>query len=75
MEKAANNGDEDAPALIEKFSKAIIAEKTVHTGDAQAQAVLAEVYMFMGNSLDQADAVPFLKQFHNPFVLSIRRNK
>ena len=55
MEKAANNGDEDAPALIEKFNKAIIAEKTVHAGDAQAQAVLAEVYMFMGNSLDQAD--------------------
>lgn len=53
MKKAAENGDEDAPALIEKFNKAITAEKTAHTGDAQAQAVLAEVYMFMGNSLDQ----------------------
>ena len=54
MEKAAENGD-DASPLIEKLSKAIVAEKTALSGDAQAQAELASVYMFLGNSLDQAD--------------------
>ena len=55
LERAVENGDEDAPALIEKIKKAVAAEKIVCTGDAQAQADLAEVYMFIGNSLDQAD--------------------
>ena len=55
LEQAAENGDEDAPGLIEKLKKAVAAEKIVSTGDAQAQADLAEVYMFIGNSLDQAD--------------------
>lgn len=55
LKKAAENGDDDAPGLIEKLKKAVTAEKIVSTGDAQAQADLAEVYMFIGNSLDQAD--------------------
>ena len=55
MRKAAENGDDDASQLIEKLSKAIVAEKTALLGDAQAQAELASVYMFLGNSLDQAD--------------------
>lgn len=55
LEKAAENGDEDAPGLIEKLKKAVAAEKIVDSGDAQAQADLAEVYMFIGNSLSQAD--------------------
>ena len=41
--------------MIEKLKKAVAAEKIVSTGDAQAQADLAEVYMFIGNSLNQAD--------------------
>ena len=55
LKKAAENGDDDAPGLIEKLEKAVTAEKIVATGDAQAQADLAGVYMFIGNSLDQAD--------------------
>lgn len=55
LKKAAENGDDDAPGLIEKLKKAVTAEKIVSTGDAQAQADLAEVYMFIGNSLGQAD--------------------
>lgn len=55
LEQAADNGDEDAPALIEKLQKAVEAEKIVDTGDAQAQAELAGTYMFIGNSLNQAD--------------------
>lgn len=52
MEKAAENGDEDAPALAEKFKKAVVAEKIVSSGDAQAQADLADVYMCIGNSIN-----------------------
>lgn len=55
LKKAEENGDDDARGLIEKLQKAVTAEKIVSTGDAQAQADLAEVYMFIGNSLDQAD--------------------
>ena len=55
MEQAAENGDEDAPALAEKFRKAAAAEPRIASGDAQAQADLAAVYMFVGNSLGQAD--------------------
>lgn len=54
LECAAKNGDSDAPTLLEKIKKAVAAEKIVDTGDAQAQADLAEVYMFIGNSLEQA---------------------
>ena len=55
LKKAAENGDDDAPGLIGKLKKAVAAEKIVSTGDAQAQADLAEVYMLIGNSLSQAD--------------------
>ena len=55
LQKAEENGDDDARGLIEKLQKAVTAEKIVSSGDAQAQADLAEVYMFIGNSLDQAD--------------------
>lgn len=51
MQQAADNGDEDAPALIEKFAKAQNAEKAAGAGNAQAQAELAEFYMFMENSV------------------------
>lgn len=53
FEKAEENGDEDASAVITKLKKAVEAEKIVSTGDAQAQADLAGVYMFLGNSLEQ----------------------
>lgn len=56
LERAEENGDTDAPNLIEKLKKAVIAEEIVSTGNAQAQADLAETYMFLGNSLDQAGA-------------------
>ncbi len=55
LKKAEENGDDDARGLIEKLQKAVTAEKIVSTGDAQAQADLAGVYMFIGNSLNQAD--------------------
>ena len=55
MQMAADNGDTDAPAIIERLEKAVAAEKIVDSGDPQAEADLAAFYMFMGNSLDQAD--------------------
>ncbi len=55
LEQAAENGDDDAPAIIEKLIKAVDAEKRVSSGDAQAQADLAAAYMFVGNSLSQAE--------------------
>lgn len=55
MEKAAENGDDDAPAMAEKLREGISAQKAAEKGDAQAQADLARLYMFLGNSLDQAD--------------------
>lgn len=54
MQLAADNGDEDAPDLIETFSKAQKAEKAADAGDPQAQAELAEIYMLMGNSVSIA---------------------
>lgn len=53
LQQAADNGDEDAPALIEEFTKAQNAEKAADAGDAQAQATLAGFYMLVGNSLSQ----------------------
>ena len=55
MQMAADNGDTDAPAIIERLEKAVAAEKKIDSGDPQAEADLAAFYMFMGNSLDQAD--------------------
>lgn len=54
MEKAEENGDADAPGILEKLRKAVAAEKIMHTGNAQAQADLAAAYMFLGNSFEQA---------------------
>lgn len=55
LEQASENGDDDAQDIIDKLEKAVEAEKIVSTGDAQAQADLAEVYMFIGTSLNQDD--------------------
>ena len=54
MKKADENGDEDAENYIIRLTEAINAEKTADTGDAKAQAVLAEFYMYLGKSFDQA---------------------
>lgn len=54
MQKAADAGDEDAPALVEKYQKAIVALDKVSAGDAQAQADLAGVLMALAGSLEQA---------------------
>lgn len=54
MKKSAENGDEDAPALLEKYTKAAEAMKKIDCGDAQAQADLAGVLMALAGSLEQA---------------------
>ena len=54
MQRAADNGDEDAPALLEKYTKAAEAIKKIDSGDAQAQADLAGVLMALAGSLEQA---------------------
>lgn len=54
MQRAADNGDEDAPALLEKYTKAAEAMKKINSGDAQAQADLAGVLMALAGSLEQA---------------------
>ncbi len=54
MQRAADNGDTDAPALVERYTKAAEAEKKLDSGDAQAQADLAAVLMELAGSLEQA---------------------
>lgn len=54
MEQAAENGDEDAPPLIEKYRRASAALAKLPTGDAQAQADLAGILMSLAGSLEQA---------------------
>ncbi len=54
MGKAADAGDDDAPALIEEYSKLADSVSKAEAGDAQAQADLAEGLMRLGGSLDQA---------------------
>ena len=54
MQRAADNGDDDAPALLEKYTKAAEAMKKINSGDAQAQADLAGVLMALAGSLEQA---------------------
>lgn len=54
MMQAAENGDEDAPALAEKYHKAADAQEKLPSGDAQAQADLAGILMELARSLDQA---------------------
>ena len=53
MQRAADNGDEDALPLIEKFSKAAEALKKVDSGDPQAQTDLGDALMFIARSLSQ----------------------
>lgn len=54
MKRAADNGDDDASPLAEKYSKAAEAVKNIDECDAQAQADLAGVLMEVARSLDQA---------------------
>lgn len=54
MQRAADNGDVDAPALVEKYRKWAAASEKAATGDAQAMADLAGGLMELGRSLDQA---------------------
>ena len=54
MQRAADNGDDDAPALVEKYTKAAEAIKKIADNDAQAQADLAGVLMALAGSLEQA---------------------
>lgn len=56
MRKAADAGDDDAPRLIEEYQKLADAVEKAEMGDAQAQAELAEGFMKLGGSLDQAGA-------------------
>lgn len=55
MNKAAENGDEDAPETGKRFEEAAKAMKDAKEGDVQAQADLAGFLMYMGNSVDEAD--------------------
>ena len=54
MSQAAEHGDNDAPALFEKYTKAAAAQEKIASGDAQAQADLAGVLMALAGSLEQA---------------------
>ena len=53
-QRAADNGDPDAPALVEKYRKWAAASEKIETGDVQAMADLAAGLMELGRSLDQA---------------------
>lgn len=54
MEKAAEASDEDAPETRDRYRKLADAEKKAASGDAQAQADLANGLMELGGSLSQA---------------------
>lgn len=54
MEKAAEAGDEDVPETSDRYRKLANAEKKATSGDAQAQADLANGLMELGGSLSQA---------------------
>ena len=54
MQKAADEGDEDAEAYAEEYRKLADAVEKAKAGDAQAQADLAGGLMKLGGSLDQA---------------------
>lgn len=56
MEQAAEAGDTDAPESAQKYRKLLDAMTRANAGDAAAQAVLAEGYMELGGSLEQAGA-------------------
>lgn len=53
-ERAAENGDEDAPRLIRNWKRITELMPLAESGDAQAQAELAGSFMSLGGSLDQA---------------------
>ncbi len=54
MDKAAEAGDEDAPGTRDRYRKLANAKKKAASGDAQAQADLANGLMELGGSLSQA---------------------
>lgn len=54
MKKAAENGDEDASAIAEKYTEAANKMKKAESGDAQAQADLASLLTAQAGSLEQA---------------------
>lgn len=54
MEQAEENGDTDAPRLIEEFRRSAVAQEKAAAGDAQAQAELAEFLTKFAGSLAQA---------------------
>ena len=53
MRKAADNGDEDAATLAEKFGQIELLLKRAKAGDAAAQAELAGIYFDLSGSLYQ----------------------
>ena len=55
MQKAADNGDEDAANAVKAYQSADENLKKAQSGDAAAQAELAKLYTQMGNSLEQLD--------------------
>lgn len=52
MRLSAENGDEDAPALVELYSKLADALPQAEQGDAKSQAEVAGGFMALGGSLD-----------------------
>lgn len=54
MRRASEAGDDDAEACATEYEKLAVAVEKAKSGDAQAQADLAEGLMKLGGSLDQA---------------------
>lgn len=55
LEKSADNGDIDAPVLLEHCTKAVEASKKIADGDAQAQADLAKVLTILASDFAVTD--------------------
>lgn len=53
MEKAEENGDDDAPAHVQTYSRIVDLQKKAEAGDAKAMAGLAEEYMKIGGSIGE----------------------
>ena len=53
MQRAEENGDEDAPAHVKKYSKIIELQKKANDGDAAATSELAGEFMSLGMSLGE----------------------
>lgn len=62
MERAAEEGDEDAEALAPKYRQALADTTAAENGDAAAQGRLAEFYMSMAGSLEQAGTGNFYEE-------------